>query len=85
MASLLYRPAAKAVCRAARQLRLGEGPSCGVATTTEHGSETAKLLLTASDAAKYQAKRRGCCFDPVAADDPFGDQDPTRLHVVLDA
>ena len=76
--------AAKAACRAARQLRLGEGLSCGVATTIEHGSETAKLLLTASDAAQYQAKRRGC-LDPVAADDPFGYPDLTRLHVVLDA
>jgi diguanylate cyclase (GGDEF)-like protein len=75
---------AKAACSAARQLSIGEGLSCGIATTTEHGSETAKLLLTASDAAQYQAKRRACP-EPVAADDPYGYEDQPRLHVVVDA
>jgi diguanylate cyclase (GGDEF)-like protein len=76
--------AAQDACRAARQLTIGQGLSCGIATTTDLGIETAKLLLTASDAAQYQAKRRGC-LEPVAAEDPYGYVEQPRLHAVADA
>jgi diguanylate cyclase (GGDEF)-like protein len=63
--------AAAAACDGALRLPLGEGLSCGVATTTDHGSEVAKQLLTASDSAQYHAKRMGI-LRPVAAAAPFG-------------
>jgi diguanylate cyclase (GGDEF)-like protein len=66
--------AARDACSAAGGLSIGEGLSCGIATTTEYGHETAKHLLTASDAAQYQGKRCGL-KDPVAAEAPYGYED----------
>ena len=63
--------AARRACASARLLPMGAGLSCGVATTIEGGIETAKQLLTASDAAQYEAKRQGR-HDPVAAGAPYG-------------
>lgn len=63
--------AAASACRGALLLPSGDGLSCGIATTTDLGHETSKLLLTASDAAQYKAKRRGC-REPVSAAEPYG-------------
>jgi diguanylate cyclase (GGDEF)-like protein len=63
--------AARDACSAACALSIGEGLSCGIATTTAYGHETARLLFTASDAAQYRAKRRGV-LQPVAAEAPYG-------------
>ena len=38
-------------------LPIGSGLACGIATTTDGGSETAKRLLFAADQAQYAAKR----------------------------
>ena len=61
--------AAERACLAANELLDGAGLSCGVATTTECGTEAATRLLAAADAAQYQAKRAGR-IGPVAAAHP---------------
>jgi diguanylate cyclase (GGDEF)-like protein len=70
--------AARAACSAARELPVGEGLSCGIATTTEYGHETARQLFTASDTAQYRAKRHGI-LEPVAAEAPYGYEDAAEV------
>lgn len=71
--------AAEGACRDAYQLPTGQGLSCGMATTTERGSQIGKQLLIAADTAQYQAKRQGH-LSPMPAADPFGYQigDPAQ-------
>lgn len=68
--------AAEEVCVAARQLLLGSGLACGIATTSRSERVTGQQLVNAADLAQYTAKRRGLTT-PVAAAAPYGyDLDP---------
>lgn len=65
------RRAAEAVCRDTRQLSIGAGLACGIATTTETGSDIARKVLAAADAAQYAAKRSQSTT-PMPASHPYG-------------
>jgi diguanylate cyclase (GGDEF)-like protein len=63
--------AAEEVCRQVCELSIGSGLACGIATTTDGGSETAKRLLIAADQAQYAAKREERTT-PLPAAAPYG-------------
>lgn len=63
--------AAEEVCWQVCLLSIGAGPACGIATTTEGGSEMAEQLLAAADVAQYSAKRQGRTT-PLSAAAPYG-------------